>query len=214
MWVSRKNTHKKKALLTGADSISQWKGLVKHCFSLPLLLFMLIFYRFGNFTNITCVLEIYMLKSQLTIKLDELELNFMGNSDNTRIGATFQQQVRDWFQQTYGIKFDLEKKIAIGKPAKEHKFDIVDEFRKVAIECKRYTWTETGNVPSAKIGFTNEAAFYLSFLPNTYDKYIVMLYSYHPKRNETLAEYYYRRTNICLGVLRLLSLILKQVNFM
>lgn len=133
-----------------------------------------------------------MLKSPLTIKLDKLELDFMNNSDNPRTGAAFQRQVRDWFQQTYGMKFDLEKKIAIGKPAKEHKFDIVDEFGKIAIECKRYTWTETGNVPSAKIGITNEAAFYLSFLPDKYDKYIVMLYSYHPKRDETLAEYYYR----------------------
>lgn len=54
-------------------------------------------------------------------------------------------------------------------------------------------------MPSAKMGFTNEAAFYLSFLPDTYTKYIVMLYSYHEKRGETLAEYYYRRYQHLLG---------------
>ena len=30
------------------------------------------------------------------------------------------------------------------------------------------------------------------FLPDSYDKYIVMLYSFHEKRQETLADYYYR----------------------
>ena len=64
---------------------------------------------------------------------------------------------------------------------------------------KRYTWTETGNVPSAKMGFTNEAAFYLSFLPDTYEKYIVMLRSYHEKRSESLAEYYSRTNRHLIG---------------
>ena len=45
------------------------------------------------------------------------------------------------------------------------------------------------------MGFTNEAAFYLSFLPESYEKYIVMLYSFNGKRGETLAEYYYRTNN-------------------
>ncbi|MBR3621310.1 MAG: hypothetical protein IKN56_07345, partial [Clostridia bacterium] len=70
----------------------------------------------------------------------------------------------------------MEKKIAIGyypEELKEHKFDLVSADGSIAVECKRYTWTETGNVPSAKMGFCNEAAFYLSFLPDNVDKYIV-----------------------------------------
>ena len=100
------------------------------------------------------------------------------------------------------MEFELEKKIPIGNPAKDHKFDIVDAAGAIVIECKRYTWTETGNVPSAKMGFTNEAAFYLSFLPDTYEKYIVMLSSYHPKRTESLAEYYYRTNKHLLGSIK------------
>lgn len=123
----------------------------------------------------------------------------MSNSDNPKRGALFQRQVRDWFQSNVKRPFELEKKLLIGEPAKEHKFDIVDEANTIAIECKRYTWTETGNVPSAKMGFTNEAAFYLSFLPDSYEKFIVMLYSYHEKRHETLAEYYYRTNRHLLG---------------
>lgn len=123
----------------------------------------------------------------------------MSNSDNPRNGAIFQHQVMECFKKHYRLEFELEKKLPIGNPPKDHKFDIVDKRNTIAIECKRYTWTETGNVPSAKMGFTNEAAFYLSFLPETYQKYIVMLYSFHQKRQETLAEYYYRTNRHLLG---------------
>lgn len=126
----------------------------------------------------------------------------MSNSDNPKRGADFQKQVLGWFQNEYGIEFELEKKIPIGNPAKDHKFDIVDTAGTIAIECKRYTWTETGNVPSAKMGFTNEAAFYLSFLPDSYEKYIVMLKSLHPKRNESLAEYYFRTNHHLIGKIK------------
>ena len=121
------------------------------------------------------------------------------NSDNPRIGASFQEKVADWFRGEYQKDFIIEKKIPIGNPPKDHKFDIVAEDGSFAIECKCYTWTVTGNVPSAKMGFTNEAAFYLSFLPDTYEKYIVMLKATHKKRVETLAEYYYRTYKHLIG---------------
>ena len=123
----------------------------------------------------------------------------MSNSENPKKGADFQRQVQEYFNKRYGLGFELEKKIPIGEPPKDHKFDIVNLSKGVAIECKRYTWTETGNVPSAKMGFVNEAVFYLSFLPDSYKKYIVMLYSYHQKRHETLAEYYHRTYQHLLG---------------
>ncbi len=123
----------------------------------------------------------------------------MSNSDNPKNGAAFQEQVMKWFIKHHGNGYELEKKIPIGKPAKDHKFDIVNMDKKIAIECKRYTWTESGNVPSAKMGFVNEAAFYLSFLPDSYKKYIIMLRSYNEKRKESLAEYYYRTNRHLIG---------------
>lgn len=39
----------------------------------------------------------------------------------------------------------------------------------------------------------------MSFLPETYEKYIVMLLSRHPKRKETLAEYYFRMNRHLIG---------------
>ncbi|MBO4864198.1 MAG: hypothetical protein J5517_07520 [Eubacterium sp.] len=129
----------------------------------------------------------------------------MSNSDNPKNGAAFQRAVKVWFENEYNHIFVLEKKIAIGKPPKDHKFDLVCDEENIVIECKRYTWTKTGNVPSAKMGFTNEAAFYLSFLPHNKTKYIVMLCSYHPKRNESLAEYYYRTYKHLIGDIHILE---------
>ena len=63
----------------------------------------------------------------------------------------------------------------------------------------------TGNVPSAKMGFVNEAAFYLSFLPDGIEKDIVMAKAIHPRRNETLAEYYFRTNRHLLGAIRVLE---------
>jgi len=123
----------------------------------------------------------------------------MSNSENPKKGADFQKKVQQYFIDEYGPGFELEKKIPIGEPPKDHKFDIVNSDLGIVIECKRYTWTMAGNVPSAKMGFTNEAAFYLRLLPDSYKKYIVMLKAYHPKKQESLAEYYYRMNNHLLG---------------
>ena len=127
----------------------------------------------------------------------------MSNSDNPKKGADFQKKVQQYFIDNYGPGFELEKKLPIGDPPKDHKFDIVNIESKIVIECKRYTWTETGNVPSAKMGFTNEAAFYLGFLPENYEKYIVMIKATHSKRQESLAEYYYRINKHLLGKIKI-----------
>ena len=126
----------------------------------------------------------------------------MSNSNNPTNGAIFQKQVLKWFQEQYGREFILEKKLPIGNPPKDHQFDIVDVDDKIAIECKRYTWTESGNVPSAKMGFANEAAFYLTLLPDSYEKYIIMLDAHHPKRKESLAQYYFRTNRHLLGKIK------------
>lgn len=127
----------------------------------------------------------------------------MSNSDNPKKGKEFQEKVLKWFETTYNKPFAMEKKIAIGNPKKDHKFDIVSYDDFIAIECKCYSWTETGNVPSAKISRCNEAIFYLSFLPDSYDKYLVMEESRHSKRNETLAEYYFRINRHLIGNIKI-----------
>ena len=125
------------------------------------------------------------------------------NSENPRIGKVFQLAVKKWFEEAYASPFEVERKIAIGRPSKLHSFDISSLDESVVIECKCYTWTETGNIPSAKMGFTNEAAFYLSFLPDNTERIIVMLCAEHTKRNETLAAYYFRTNRHLLGKIKI-----------
>lgn len=127
------------------------------------------------------------------------------NSDNPRVGKDFQLAVKRWFEGNTQLEFELEKKIAIGSPAKLHSFDIAEKRGLIVVECKCYTWTESGNIPSAKMGFTNETAFYLSFLSDDVDKIIVMLKAVHPKRGETLAEYYFRTNRHLLGKIKVME---------
>ena len=51
----------------------------------------------------------------------------------------------------------------------------------------------------------NEAAFYLSFLPEAIEKNIVIRKSVHPRRKETLAEYYFRTYRHLLGKIGILE---------
>ena len=127
------------------------------------------------------------------------------NSENPKEGKEFQFTVKEWFEKSLNCEFEIERKITIGNPAKLHSFDIANKEGTVVVECKCYTWTETGNVPSAKMGFTNKAAFYLSFLADEVDKSIVMLRATHPKRTETLAEYYFRTNRHLLGKIKILE---------
>lgn len=106
------------------------------------------------------------------------------NSQNPGIGKAFEIAVIKWFENEYKELFESNCSISIGNPPKAHRFDVVSKDRKIVAECKCYTWTETGNVPSAKMGFVNEAAFYLSFIDS--DTFIVMKKSTHQKRLEIL----------------------------
>ena len=127
------------------------------------------------------------------------------NSDNSKVGKTFQLAVKEWFEQARKVSYQMEKAIPIGTPGKNHKFDLVEATGNVVVECKCYAWTETGNVPSAKIRTINEAAFFLSFLPDTMEKIIVMAKATHPKRKETLAGYYHRSYGHLLGATRVME---------
>ena len=119
------------------------------------------------------------------------------NSENPKIGRMFQELSAELLSDYFGMEFGIDIAIPIGDPPKSHKFDCASEDKKLVAECKCYTWTETGNIPSAKMGFINEAVFYMSYLPADTVKMIIMKKATHAKRNETLAQYYCR-TNLHL----------------
>ena len=125
------------------------------------------------------------------------------NSQNPKTGRDFETAVCLWFKSQYNKDF-YSKPIGIGNPPKLHNFDLVSDDNSIVIECKCYSWTESGNVPSAKMGFVNEAVFYLSFISNA-DTYVVLKKAIHPRRAETLADYYYRTNKHLLGQTKVLE---------
>jgi hypothetical protein len=113
------------------------------------------------------------------------------NSQNPGKGRDFEDRASQALQNKYGQKF-AKKAIGIGNPSKLHYFDLVSEDDRVIAECKNYSYTETGNIPSAKMAFLNEAVLYLSHVPPDRKKIIVLREEHHLRRSESLADYYKR----------------------
>lgn len=121
------------------------------------------------------------------------------NSENPYVGRKFQELVQSILEKEYRTSFEQEAVIAIGKPPKGHKFDLANDDRSIVAECKCYTWTDSGNVPSAKLMGLDEAVFYFSFLPAGTKKILCMKRAAFRGKAETLAEYYARVHGHLLG---------------
>lgn len=128
------------------------------------------------------------------------------NCDNPAKGKKFQELAREVLSEHFGIVFGIEVGMPIGEPQKNHNFDLASADRTCVGECKCQSWTETGNMPSAKMAFVNEAVLYLSLLPSQTKRFIVMRKDTHPRRSETLAEYYYRTYRHLLYGIQILEL--------
>lgn len=114
------------------------------------------------------------------------------NSENPHVGRKFQEFVQTILKEKYNTYFEQEAAIPIGRPPKEHKFDLANADRSIVAECKCYTWTDSGNVPSAKLMGLDEAVFYFGFLPSETKKLLSMKKAVFCGKQETLAEYYVR----------------------
>ena len=113
----------------------------------------------------------------------------MSNS-NKKKGDGFRDLSIPILDKELNTILEPEVEIPIGHPKTEHAFDLANENKSIVIECKNYTWTKAGNVPRAKISTINEAVLYFSFLDANVRKIVCLKKSVHPKRQETLAEYY------------------------
>jgi hypothetical protein len=114
------------------------------------------------------------------------------NSMNAGKGKSFQSIAAEVLSHRFQVGFQTEHPIPIGYPPKNLKFDLVSVDGVYIGECKNYSWTEGGNVPSAKIGFINEAVFYLQHISSDKKRFIILRRDIDNKRSETLADYYYR----------------------
>ena len=116
---------------------------------------------------------------------------------SSKRGRDFQRLAADVIGRRLNTHFQLDQPIKIGRPRKAHRFDLVSDDQRHIGECKNYTWTKTGNMPSAKMAFLNEAVLYLSLLPSEVHTFIALRLHRHERRNETLGAYY-RRTYLHL----------------
>jgi hypothetical protein len=121
------------------------------------------------------------------------------NSENPQVGRKFQEVVQSILKEKYNTYFEREVAIPIGRPQKNHRFDLANSDRSIVAECKCYTWTDAGNVPSAKLMGLDEAVFYFGFLPAGTRKLLCMKKAEFHSKSETLAEYYVRVRGHLLG---------------
>ena len=112
------------------------------------------------------------------------------NSENPIIGKKFQSEVLNFATKHFNKEFEEEVGIDIGNPPTPHKFDVVSVDKSIIIECKCYTWTESGNVPSAKLATLDEAILYMRSVTYNAERIIAMKESKHDRRDITLAEYF------------------------
>lgn len=112
------------------------------------------------------------------------------NSENPKVGREFEMLTKKWAENQFGCSFIIGQAVDIGIPPKPHKFDLVSKDEGIVVECKCYTWTEGGNVPSAKLATLDEAILYMRSISRPAHKIIVMQYAWNEKKGVSLAEYF------------------------
>ena len=115
-----------------------------------------------------------------------------GSTSNAQVGRDFEAKAQVFLGEQ-GLALERNVKIDIGiNGKKSHAFDLGDPTNEVIVECKSHTWTESGNVPSAKMTAWNQAMYYFHAAPPRYRKIFFVLRDFSKKRKETLADYFIR----------------------
>ncbi len=117
----------------------------------------------------------------------------MANSDNPGRGAAFEAAVRAFFMQREQLSLVRNFIVDVGAASKlrPRRFDLGSAAPAVLVECKRHTWTEGGNAPSAKLTCWNEAMHYFAIAPAAYRRILAVHRSL--RAGESLAAHYIRR---------------------
>ena len=109
--------------------------------------------------------------------------------NNYQKGRNFELKAKDYFENLYGVEFNSGKILTGLNGGKVRQFDLVNEDNKILIECKNFTFTETGNLPSAKISDFLKEIYKLHLAPDNYKKIMCIAYEYSERRGLTLKEY-------------------------
>lgn len=118
----------------------------------------------------------------------------LGAISNAHAGREFEADALTYFTEKEGLRLFPSFSVLLGASAlrKLHRFDFGNDDPSVLIECKSHKWTESGNMPSAKVTLWNEAMYYFHLAPVHFRKILFVLEARHDRQPETLAEYYVR----------------------
>lgn len=118
----------------------------------------------------------------------------IGAISNAHAGREFEADALAYFSEKEGLNLSSSFSVSLGvnKLRKSHRFDFGSEEPAVLVECKSHNWTDSGNMPSAKVTVWNEAMYYFHLAPEKYRKILFVLEARHARQPETLAEYYAR----------------------
>lgn len=116
----------------------------------------------------------------------------IGAISNAHAGREFERAAQR-FLGGLGLHLEPNLSVPIGHEQKKgHRFDLGSSAPPVLVECKSYSWTETGKSPSAKLRSLNEAMLHFILAPAEYRKLLVMQKTTHMGRSESLGTYYVR----------------------
>jgi len=93
----------------------------------------------------------------------------MANAPKWRI---FENNVRKILENYFKTKFPADGFVNIN--GKSKRFDFIDLKNKIVGDAKFYSFTKSGNRPSAKFSTLNEYVWLLQKLPNSWKKFIVI----------------------------------------
>jgi hypothetical protein len=130
-----------------------------------------------------------------------MENNFqrVGSTSNAEVGRDFEEASQIFFEAR-GIKLTRGFVAPVGfKVKKDHKFDLGSEEPPILVECKSYTWTATGNSPSAKIRGMNEVMLLFNVAPPHYKKILFVLKHLHLRSKVSLAAHYIKNQGHLIG---------------
>ena len=94
-----------------------------------------------------------------------------GAKSNAHVGKDFERRAQEFFAgKSLRLVPDLSVSEWINRIKKPHRFDLGNKEKKIIVECKSHTWTEGGNVPSAKMISWNETMYLFVAAPASYRK--------------------------------------------
>jgi hypothetical protein len=121
--------------------------------------------------------------------MDTNNFQRVGSVSNAHAGNDFEAMARVFFaQQGISLVKNFSAPVGVSELKKMHRFDLGSENPPVLVECKSHTWTQGGNMPSAKMTVWNEAMYYFHVAPANYRKILFVLK--HSRREVSLAAYY------------------------